>query len=226
MKHDQSSITRQGLGKGRLYHVHLQHLGWYCGLQGWKERAFKIVVTRSNDYLGGVVRGRSVLAEDLRRSWVSCLLPAPASILPEKFQHCYPSSKIFPMTGKKEIDCVLKSYLENTKGALFQNGLRGLGALGGKSWTYTITLSNYAWCYSCCHVGYYKASCQLVSLKTKTKLLRLPGLFPSPSPPPSTLPQTVSSLGGPHIRKRCQETWGQKLPPVSTSEETTTGLVL
>lgn len=59
-------------------------------------------------------------------------LPQPPSSL-RHFNIRYPSSKLFSMTGKKEIDCVFKSYLEATKGALFQNGLRGLGALGGKS---------------------------------------------------------------------------------------------
>lgn len=39
-------------------------------------------------------------------------------------------------------------------------------------------------------MGYYKASCQLVSLRAKTKLLRLQGhraSFPLPSPPPTLL---------------------------------------
>lgn len=98
------------------------------------------------------------------------------------------------MTGKKEIDCVFKSYLEPTKGALFQNGLRGLGALGGKSWTYTIISSHYAWCYSCCHVGYYKGNCQLASLRAKTKLLCLQEYQACSSlpPPPPTLPKTLA----------------------------------
>lgn len=140
--------------------------------------------------------------------WVRCLVPSlsqPPSY-PRHFNISYPSSKLFSVTGKKEIDCVFKSYLEPTKGALFQNGLRGLGALGGKSWT-TIISSNYAWCYSCCHVGYYKANCQLVSLRAKTKLLRLQGHEAcSPLPPPSpTLPQALAPPLDTHIVKRCRE---------------------
>lgn len=117
------------------------------------------------------------------------------------------------MKGKKEIDCVFKSYLKPTKGALFQNGLRGLGALGGKSWTYTIISSNYAWCYSCCHVGYYKANCQLVSLKAKTKLLRLQGheacsLLPLPHCHRHRL-----LLGIPTLQKKVRKwAWRQKPP--------------
>jgi len=83
------------------------------------------------------VGGRGDLAEAIRRSWgeARCLIPSlpqPPSSL-RHFNISYPSRKPFSMTGKKEIDCVFKSYLEYTKGALFQNGLRGLGALGGKS---------------------------------------------------------------------------------------------
>lgn len=119
---------------------------------------------------------------------IPSLLQSPSCL--RHFNFPSPSSKLFSVMGKKEINCVFKSYLEPTKGALFQNGLRGLGALGGKSWTYTIISSNYAWCYSCCHVGYYKANCQLVSLRAKTKLLRLQGhraSFPLPPPPPTLL---------------------------------------
>lgn len=59
-------------------------------------------------------------------------LPQPPSTL-RHFNICYPSRMLFSVTGKKEIYCVFKSDLKPTKGALFQNGLRGLGALGGKS---------------------------------------------------------------------------------------------
>lgn len=144
----------------------------------------------------GVVGGRGGLAEDIRRScrgWGEMRCPVPSLPQPPSFlRHFnirYPSSELFSMTRKKEIDCVFKSYLEPTKDALFQNGLRRLGALGGKSWTYTIISSHYAWCYSCCHVGYYKANCQLVSLRAKTKLLCLQEYEACSSlpPPPPTL---------------------------------------
>lgn len=132
MKHDQSPIICQDLGKGRLYHIHLQHPGWYCGLQGWKGRAFKVVVTRSNDYLGGVVRGRGVLAEDLRRSWVSCLLSAPASILPEKLQHSLSKQQALFCDREERNRLCFKKPLGEHKRCIVSKWVEGAGCFGGK----------------------------------------------------------------------------------------------
>lgn len=103
-----------------------------------EKKSIKVVVTRRNYYLEGeyCLSGR----RHQKLGWgggegdeVSHPLPIPAPSSPRRFNLRYPSSKLFSVKGKKEIDCVFKSYLKPTKGALFQNGLRGVGALGGKS---------------------------------------------------------------------------------------------